>query len=226
MVAGGPAPPLPASAFGLVHRPALIVGMTAEARIARRSGWLVCVGGGGSAGAEAAVRAMLLAGADGLISLGLAGGLNPTLAAGDVVVPSAVITGGVRHAVDLDLAARLGGADGRAILGTDTVVATGADKQRLWRTTGAVAADLESGAVALTAAAAGVPFAALRVICDPADRDLPPAALVALGQNGAIGLGRVLMSVLRYPAQLPSLLRLAGDARTARRSLLARVRML
>ncbi len=208
------------------HRSALIVGMTAEARVARRSGWLVGVGGGDPAGAKAAAQAMLRAGADGLISLGLAGGLNPALAPGDVVVPSAVIVDGVRHAVDPALADRLGGADGRAILGTTAVVATGAEKERLWRTTGAVAADLESGAVALVALSAGVPFAALRVICDPADRDLPPAALVALGRTGAIGLGRVMLSVLRHPGQVPALLRLAGDARAARLSLLARVRAL
>lgn len=208
------------------HRSALIVGMTVEARIARRSGWLVGVGGGDPAGAAAAAQAMLRAGADGLISLGLAGGLNPALVPGDVVVPSAVIVDGVRHAVDPILADRLGGADGRAILGAAAVVATGAEKERLWRTTGAVAADLESGAVVRVALSAGVPFAALRVICDPADRDLPRAALVALGRTGAIGFGRVMLSVLRHPGQVPALVRLAGDARAARLSLLARVRAL
>jgi len=195
--------------------------MTAEARIARRVGWPVGVGGGGSPGAEAAARAMLRAGASGLVSLGLAAGLDPGLRPGDVVVPGQVIDQGRPLPVDKALANRLGGADGRTILGLDQVVASATAKATLWHQTGAVAADMESGAVARVATEAGAPFAALRVICDPADRDLPPAALIALDAGGTIGLGRVMASVLRHPGQLPALLRLAADAAAARRALLA-----
>ena len=69
----------------------------------------------------------------------------------------------------------------------------------------------------------GLPFAVLRVICDPAERDLPPAALAALDASGAIGLARVVRSVIGRPGQLPALLRLAADAAAARRALARRV---
>jgi adenosylhomocysteine nucleosidase len=205
------------------HHPALIVGLTAEARIARVAGWPIGIGGGGSAGAMVAAETMLRSGASGLVSLGLAGGLAPDLPAGTVVIPSMVRIRDDLLAVDLALAARLGGADGRSILGHDTIVVTAVEKQRLHAATGAVAVDMESGAVALVAQAHRVPFAVLRVICDPAARTLPPAALVALDQGGAIGLCGVIGSLLRRPAQFPALMRLAADAATARRTLRDRV---
>jgi adenosylhomocysteine nucleosidase len=209
-----------------MNGPALVVGMRAEARIARATGWPVGIGGGDAAGALAAAEALAAAGATGLVSLGLAGGLAPDLPAGSAIVPSAVRYRGQLLPVDQRLAARLGGADGTCLLGVDAVVAATGEKQRLWRATGAAAADMESGPVAAVAQATGLPFAALRVVCDPADRDLPPAALVALDQSGAVGLGRVIGSLLRHPLQLPALWRLAADAASARRVLAERAGMI
>ncbi|MBN8903066.1 MAG: hypothetical protein J0H57_18715, partial [Rhodospirillales bacterium] len=50
-----------------------------------------------------------------------------------------------------------------------------------------------------------------------------PAALAALDRSGAVGLARVIGSVLTRPGQLPALLTLARDAAAARRALLAQV---
>lgn len=124
------------------------------------------------------------------------------------------------------LSRALGGATPHLLLAHTAVVATAAAKRDLHDRTGAHAVDLESGAVARAAAAAGIPFAVLRAVCDPAERDLPPAALAALDQRGAIGLLRVIGSVLAHPTQLPGLLALARDAAAARRALLARVRQI
>jgi adenosylhomocysteine nucleosidase len=203
--------------------PALIVGLAAEARIAAPLGWAVAVGGGGSAGADLVARRLVAEGAAALVSFGLAGGLDPRLRPGTLVVPVAVHVAGQDLRTDAALCQRLGGATAHRLLGTSTVAATAAAKRRLWQDSGAAAVDLESGAVAQVADAAGLPFAALRAICDPAERDLPPAALAALDQHGAIGLARVIRSVLRHPGQLPALLGLARDAATARRALLRRV---
>jgi adenosylhomocysteine nucleosidase len=62
-------------------------------------------------------------------------------------------------------------------------------------------------------------FAVLRAICDPAQRSLPPAALVALDARGTIRLARVLGSIAQRPWQIPALLRLAIDAAIARHAL-------
>jgi adenosylhomocysteine nucleosidase len=88
-------------------------------------------------------------------------------------------------------------------------------KAALNRQSGAIAVDLESHLVAEAAAAAGLPFAALRAVADPAERALPPAALIGLDATGHPALGRILLSLARQPAQLPALLRLARDTRRA-----------
>jgi len=207
----------PASGIGVV------VGLAAEARLARPLGLSVAIGGGTDAGAEAAAARLIRGGATGLISFGLAGGLDPALRPGAIVVPRAIITDGRTIATDLALSAALGGPTPHMVLGADTIAADAETKRRLRAETGAEAIDLESGAVARMADAHGLPCAAIRVVCDPAERTLPPAALAALNASGAIGLGRVLASVAARPAQLPALLALAADAARARRALAAYV---
>jgi adenosylhomocysteine nucleosidase len=195
----------------------IVVGLRAEARIARRAGWLVAIGGGTPAGAESAARTLVAQGVTALVSFGLAGGLDPALQAGDVVVPSYLLADGARLPTDPTL---FGRADGRTLLCGETAVASAAEKRHLFEMTGAVAVDLESGAVARVALEHGLRFAALRAICDPAGRSLPRAALVALDARGGIGVLRVLRSLAVRPDQLPMLLALARDAASARRSLM------
>ena len=191
----------------------------AEARIARRLGWPIVVG-------RDAVTELLDQGVGALVSLGLAGGLAPGLRPGALIVPSEVMVGTERFATDPALSQLLGGTTANALFGGDAIVATTAEKHRLYQTTGAVAVDLETAIVARAAATHGVPFAVLRAICDPAERALPPAALTALDTHGVIGTWRVLGSVAAHPGQLPALLALAADAAVARRSLVARVRQI
>jgi adenosylhomocysteine nucleosidase len=201
----------------------IVVGLAAEARVARRLGHPVAVGGGGAAGAEAAARRLVADGAVGLLSFGLCGGLDPVLRPGTLLVPEAVLDGTTRHAVSPDIAARFGGPTPHLLLGASQVAATATEKRWLRETTGADAVDLESGAVARVAAETGLPFAVLRAVCDPVERDLPPAALVALDSKGAIGLVRILASLAARPAQLPALLALARQATAGRASLLRAV---
>ena len=204
-------------------RVGVVVGMAAEARIARRLGWPVAVGGGTEPGARAAAERLLRQGATAFVSFGLAGGLDPALRPGMLVIPETVLVGDQRIPADAGLMQRLGGATGHVVLGAARVAATVAEKRNLHDRTGADAIDLESGAVALAAQAAGIPFAVLRAICDPAERTLPHAALIALDRQGAIGAGRMSASIIAHPRQVGALLRLAADAASARRALLRRV---
>jgi adenosylhomocysteine nucleosidase len=200
----------------------IVTGLTAEAQVARALG-TVRAGGGTPAGAARAAEALIAGGATTLVSFGLAGGLNPALGAGTLVVPGRVVTAGGSFGTDVALTRALGGPVHTLYAGAGIAV-TAADKAALHAATGADAIDLESGEVAAVAAAHGVPFAVLRAICDPADSTLPPAAIIALDARGAIAFARVAASVLLHPGQVPALLRLARDAGRARAALVRQVR--
>jgi len=168
---------------------------------------------------ESAVRA----GGSGIISIGIAGGLAPGLAPGDWVIASGVVTIGVRIPTDNRWSQRLltalPGAAYADISGVDAPIVDREDKRALHQSTGTVAVDMESHIAARIAAAHGVPFAACRVIIDPAERTLPPAALVGMRADGTPDVVAVVRSLIRQPRQVFALLRVVADARAARTAL-------
>lgn len=200
-----------------------VVGLTAEARIAVHCSDRVAAGGGTPAGAVEAARTLLADGAKALVSFGLAGGLDPEMRPGALLIPSRILHNGRAFAADLRLSQQFGGPTGHTLLAGAAVIADRAAKRALHENTGAHAVDLESGAVAEVAAAHQVPFAAVRAICDPAERCLPQAALIALDARGRISLLRVFASLARQPSQIGDLVRLGRDAASARAALLKAV---
>jgi adenosylhomocysteine nucleosidase len=204
---------------GARPRPGIVVGLTAEARVAERFGYPVVAGGGTPDGATDAAHRLVRQGVNALVSFGFAGGLDPALRPGAVVIPVSILSEGKEYAAEPILADLFGGLTGHRLVAGTVVAARAAIKRHLHVTTQAHAIDLESGSVARVAQDHGLPFAAVRAISDSAERDLPPAALVALDRRGSIDLLGVLASLLRQPAQLPALLSLASDAARARRAL-------
>jgi adenosylhomocysteine nucleosidase len=195
-------------------------GLAAEARIARAAGFQAIVATGDPRRTATAVAAAARQ-ATCLVSFGVAGGLAPHLAAGDVILSTDVIAEERRWRADPqfhtemeDLAERLGATCG-PVLGASGILATGEDKRRAWRDTGALAVDLESAIVARAAAAAAIPFVVLRTIADPARRALPPAALIPLAADGTPAVGRVLVDLVRRPRQIAALFALARETRRA-----------
>jgi adenosylhomocysteine nucleosidase len=180
----------------------------------------VVAGGGTPRGATDAANRLIAQGANALVSFGFAGGLDATLPAGTLVIPDTVLSEGQSYKADPALAARFGGLTGHCLIAGTTIAADVATKRHLRTKTKAHAIDLESGSVARVAAAHNMPFVTVRAISDPAETSLPPAALLALDQNGRVNLVRVLGSLLHQPSQLPALLRLASDAARARRALI------
>ena len=199
--------------------------MRSEARLLRclRGAAPIAVGGATPRGTRDAVALLVGAGAEALVSFGLAAGLDPALRAGALLVPSRIVAGGRDYLPDLALCARLGGVTPGGLLHSDAVVATAAGKQALHAASHCVALDMESGIVAQAAQAAGLGFAALRAVCDPATRDLPPAARSALRADGTLALGAILASLLQRPQQVRALLALATDASAGRKALLHRI---
>jgi len=195
-------------------------GLAAEARVARAAGFQVIVGGGDPGRTEALVEDAAQQ-AKCLVSFGVAGGLAPHLKPGNVILSADVIGDERRwraekafHRSAAVLARRIGAVAG-PVLGSRDILATEDDKARAWRKTGALAVDLESAIVARAAEAAGIPFLVLRTIADPARRELPPAALIPLAEDGTPSFSLVLAEVLRRPHQIAALFGLARETRQA-----------
>ena len=220
----------------------IVAALAAESRPlgpARRSGagpatlgdgTLLVLSGIGPASAAEGARRLVLSGARALISWGVAGGLDPQLAAGALVLPEAVISPENRvfptarewrERVRAALATSHAVCGGRLLTRAEPLASTAA-KARAFRETAAVAVDMESSAVAEVAASQGLPFLAVRAIVDTADDVVPRAALVAASAvSGSVRLGRLLGALAGAPAELPALVRLARRYRAARRTLAA-----
>jgi len=212
--------------------PALCVcGLAAEAGIARVAGFDAVAGGGDPARTRARIAAALPR-PKSLISFGIAGGLDPDLPVGGVILSGEVIADDGHWRADgaLDrhiawLAREIGAITG-PVLGAGRIIATADDKARARAETGALAVDLESAIVARAAVAAGIPFLVLRAVADPASRRLPAAALAPLRSDGKPSVSRVLASVLGRPRQLPELFTVARETRAALAALLGAARVL
>ncbi len=209
-------------------RPVLIVtGLIQEARIASGPGMTVICSSSDPQQLRALLTVFDPATIRGVISFGVAGGLDPTLKSGDIVVATEVLAGDARWLAGLalndDVMAGFGFGRRRIVrgrlAGAEQVVAARHLKEALHLETGAAAVDMESHIAAEYADKAGLPFAALRVVSDPAHRALPSLALAAIKPNGDIDLRKVLRSVARNPRSLRDLVATGIDFNRALRSL-------
>ncbi len=158
-----------------------------------------------------------------VVSWGLCGGLDPKLRPGDLILGAEVVSheGAVRtdEAVTASLAQRLRGAGARVVVerlaASDAPVVTAAAKADLRRATEAAGVDMESLIAGQYALKHRAPFAILRAVADPAERDLPPLALRAVDSHGAIDARAVIRELIRAPVQFAGLRALAADSRAA-----------
>jgi hopanoid-associated phosphorylase len=201
----------------------VVVGLAFEARIAgaRRGAAVYCHRG---SRAETAMRAAL---GDprcrGAISFGIAGGLDHSVPSGTHLVASEIVTPAGTVTTDARWAQRLLQSCDRSrharILGSDRVIITPEEKRDLFEATGAVAVDTESHVTALMARERGLPFACLRIVADPAHRQVPLAALSGLHPDGRANPAGVIRALMRRPHETAALLSIARDTWRARRSL-------
>ena len=176
--------------------------------------------------AAQAAHALLAEGATALVSYGVAGALTPGLAPGALLLPERVSFLGNCWVVDVSWRERVRqrlapgvNLAGDLLLTLEEPVATVLDKARLRRETGAVAVDMESGAVLAVAAAAGVPGLVLRAIVDRAETSLPRAAVGEFDSHGQPRVAAVIQALLRRPWELAAVLRLGVNLRAAVHSL-------
>lgn len=192
-------------------------------------GALLAVSGIGEAAAAAAARRLVLAGVNALASFGMAGGLDPSLLCGTVLLPEEVVVrdGAAVSATSREWRQRLRAAlpasciaGGGKLLTSARPIADPDAKAAAWRESRAAAVDMESAAIAQVAGQAGLPFIVLRVIVDTAADRLPPA-VIAASAGGQPRIGRLLAELLRAPGEAGALIRLSTRYRIAKRVLAA-----
>jgi hopanoid-associated phosphorylase len=204
-----------------------VTGLVQEARIAAGPGMAVICSSSDPRQLRALLATLDPVSFRGVISFGVAGGLDPALKSGDIVVATEVMAGDARWLAGLalndELVARLALGRRRVVrgglAGVEQVIGARAGKAALWSETGAAAVDMESHIAAAYAEESGLPFAALRVISDPASRALPAIAMTAIKPNGDIDLRKVLRGVARNPMSLRALVSTGIDFNRALRSL-------
>jgi adenosylhomocysteine nucleosidase len=187
---------------------------------------LVETSGIGAKNARAAACRLLDRGATALVSWGAAGGLDPMIGPGTVVLAGVVIgADGSRSEVDLGWRDRLLAKISDSVdvttaelLDADRPIATAEEKRELHNSTGAGAVDMESAAVASVSKQSGIPFLAVRVVVDTATTALPAAALTMFDEGGQLKRRSLVRLVLR-PFELPALVALARANAAAGRSM-------
>ena len=215
----------------------IVAALTAEARTlgpvranqinTLADGTLLIISGMGPQAATRAAQALVGAGARSLLSFGLAGALDPGLGAGAVLLPAAVTDGtGVVHRTcavwRAQLAVRAGaGAEhhGGTLLSVAQPLMTASAKSEAWGRTHACAVDMESFAIGRVATEQQSDFAIARVVIDTAVDSLPGSVTRATDARGELNYPRLLSGLLRSPAELLALLRLARRYRLAMASL-------
>jgi nucleoside phosphorylase len=197
-----------------------VVGLRREAAVLRGLD-VVAVAGGGDPVRLARELAAAAQGADGIISFGMAGALDPALRIADWVIGSGVI-GGFDAACDPAwadaLARRLPQARRGPVHAENRLISYPVEKARLF-SGNAIAADMESQVAARVAVGLGLRLAVLRCISDTADAALPPAIAVAMKPGGGLALGAVFRSIAGNPGQAPALLRTVAGFNRAYRAL-------
>jgi adenosylhomocysteine nucleosidase len=194
--------------------------------LATLSGSRLAVSGIGYEAARRAARSLVDSGVTALMTFGMAGGLDPGLRAGSIVLPGELISpSGARFITCRPWRERIAAAVSSsravsegALLTSALAIHSLAGKAAAYQSSGAVAVDMESAAVAEVAAAARLPFIAVRVIVDTA-ADVLPRAVVAASRAGSVQMSRLIAGLMLAPTQIKPLIRLSQRYRTAIRSL-------
>jgi adenosylhomocysteine nucleosidase len=172
-----------------------------------KGGMVVVCGGIGSEAARRAAEVILSLYHPGLvISAGFAGGLDPTLEAGQTLTP--------RHVIDASDGSRTDSGFGEGVLISFADIADVEQKARLGAAYAAHAVDMEAAAVARSAQAHGVKFLACKVISDTRGSSLPPIARF-IGSDGKFHALKFLAYIAVRPWLWPRVQRLASDSAMA-----------
>ena len=154
-----------------------------------------------------------------MISTGFCGALDPALQIGDIVVGPGPMWRGAMPRED-------GGAwphptcKRGEVLSLDRVAVTAVEKGALRAQSGAIAVEMEAGAVERKAREWGVPFYSIRAVSDTAFDDMPLDFNRYRDREGRFSRGRIALAAMARPfTAVPALLRLDNNCRIAAEAL-------
>lgn len=224
---------LPAEARALCRRHSLSRRFGAPARWRGRVNGRpvdVVATGTGARRARQAIEGTLAAQAPAVVlGIGVAGALSPGFEIGDLLVAERLVAPGgeprvvtVTRSPWLERALALRGARAGTLVTSKRIASTARAKAELAaRIAGGApaAVDMESHAWSVAAAAAGVPFVAVRAVSDLASEDLPFDLNRALRSDGSISVARVAAAAVLRPATWNGLKDLRDRVRKCSRAL-------
>jgi len=189
---------------------------------------LVAQSGMGVNNAFSAAMWLLEKGVTALGCFGVSGGLNPLLKTGDVVFADVVL--GEQHDVGSLVWKKDGGHSDETfkciaakdlsvqwgpIISVQKQVLDAAGKRALFDGTKALAVDMETAAVARAANESGLPFFAVRIICDPVNISVPEALFRCVDERGNPRFFYLLKRIIQKPSFIMHLLRMKRNFDTA-----------
>ena len=139
-----------------------------------------------------------------VVMAGMAGGLDPSLQVGDIVVedPTGLVPSGVRL--------RRG-----KVHTSHEIVSSVEEKAKLFAATGAAVVDMEQEDIQRWAEGRGVGFIGVRAICDTASEVLDPEMLTMVDEVGRPKAMTMAMTLMRRPEMMLSLKTVGMNAKKA-----------
>lgn len=224
-----------------MYRTLVVVGMADERAIAAGEGIEVVVGSANANVLRERLARVDAAACGAVYSFGVAGALDVALKPAELLLSTRVVSQDVgihpqasecfwsadRELLDAVQAKAQESGLGRireaVFLGSDFEARDNphAGSNDLQHATGAAIIDNESHIAAEFAHRHALPFLSVRAVSDSVSRRLPPAALIALNPDGSPNIAAIATSLVRYPLQIPGLVRTARDYNRALRSLRA-----
>jgi adenosylhomocysteine nucleosidase len=188
----------------------ILCGLESEAKIARKvKGAIVACAAARPGKARELARGLVTQGATRLMSFGIAGSLSGEIQLGDLVVGNRIASTKGQWACDEAwgqvlagkiLHAKIGG-----VYGSETLVATVAEKAALAASTACAIVDMESQCLAEIASDSGIPFIVVRAVCDDANMNVPEFVMAAIAEDGSVQGLRALAHLARHPRQTKDL---------------------
>jgi adenosylhomocysteine nucleosidase len=184
------------------------------------------IAGPGAPTAQVTVDRLIAEGAEAILSFGLAGGLDPTIPPGALIVPEGVLLPEDNGLKVLETDRRWrnrlvnllsSGSEVREnpLLCSFEPVLGVADKAKLHHDSEAGAVDMESALIARAAANRGVPFLALRAVSDCAATAIPAAAASAMTQGGRLNIWPIIVALAIGQLNLLDLLHVGQQSQLA-----------